>query len=422
MFLLLASCSFRQGDWRGISRHFVQSRTPTQVASHAQKYFIRQNNMNKRKRRSSLFDIVNEAPEEPAKAGGRVDGVAGGAGGASAIPGGLSMAFASHLGGYNPTGVAPPATFSAHGANPPGVAAASATRGDKSASTSDIGTAGEAAAATIAALSMAGSPAATAGYRAAAAAAAAPGARGGSFPGVGRASELDAATKAAQAQAQAAQVNGFAAMMAQMGAMGQMGQMGSFPPPANWMATYHQFLSQMTAAGGGGAAGGGYGGEPVRGDAHGRHPGGRHVPAGHDGGHANAGRGARVPGKRARGFVPPDGGARRARRAGERPSRGLRRGESRDGDGVTVDSFRRDTCVLPCAACVWHAAASRMTPPPPRRRLPRARGAAPRAAVHSRAPARDATRRGLYVAAARRARTHGMSAGARRFVLCPLLD
>ena len=43
-----------QGDWRGISRHFVQSRTPTQVASHAQKYFIRQNNMNKRKRRSSL--------------------------------------------------------------------------------------------------------------------------------------------------------------------------------------------------------------------------------------------------------------------------------------------------------------------------------------------------------------------------------
>jgi hypothetical protein len=47
-----------QGDWRGISRQFVLSRTPTQVASHAQKYFIRQNNLNKRKRRSSLFDIV----------------------------------------------------------------------------------------------------------------------------------------------------------------------------------------------------------------------------------------------------------------------------------------------------------------------------------------------------------------------------
>ena len=155
------------------------------------------------------------------------------------------MAFASHLGGYNPTGVVPPTTFSAHGTTPPGVAAAPAKRGDKSAGTSDIGTAGEAAAATIAALSMAGSPAATAGYRAAAAA---PGARGGSLPGPSGAADLDAATKAAQAQAQAAQVNGFAAMMAQMGAMGQMGQMGSFPPPANWMATYHQFLSQMTAA------------------------------------------------------------------------------------------------------------------------------------------------------------------------------
>jgi hypothetical protein len=47
-----------QGDWRGISRQFVTSRTPTQVASHAQKYFIRQNNLHKRKRRSSLFDIV----------------------------------------------------------------------------------------------------------------------------------------------------------------------------------------------------------------------------------------------------------------------------------------------------------------------------------------------------------------------------
>lgn len=48
-----------KGDWRGISRNFVTSRTPTQVASHAQKYFLRQGNLNKRKRRSSLFDIVN---------------------------------------------------------------------------------------------------------------------------------------------------------------------------------------------------------------------------------------------------------------------------------------------------------------------------------------------------------------------------
>ncbi|CAL5436925.1 unnamed protein product [Camellia sinensis] len=47
-----------KGDWRGISRNYVISRTPTQVASHAQKYFIRQCNASRRKRRSSLFDIV----------------------------------------------------------------------------------------------------------------------------------------------------------------------------------------------------------------------------------------------------------------------------------------------------------------------------------------------------------------------------
>ncbi|KAJ8505982.1 hypothetical protein OPV22_006868 [Ensete ventricosum] len=47
-----------KGDWRGISRNFVTTRTPTQVASHAQKYFLRQNSLNKKKRRSSLFDVV----------------------------------------------------------------------------------------------------------------------------------------------------------------------------------------------------------------------------------------------------------------------------------------------------------------------------------------------------------------------------
>ncbi|KAL6006081.1 hypothetical protein ACLOJK_040126 [Asimina triloba] len=36
--------------------------TPTQVASHAQKYFIRQSNTSRRKRRSSLFDMVPDAP------------------------------------------------------------------------------------------------------------------------------------------------------------------------------------------------------------------------------------------------------------------------------------------------------------------------------------------------------------------------
>ncbi|KAJ4960911.1 hypothetical protein NE237_020821 [Protea cynaroides] len=47
-----------KGDWRGISRNFVKTRTPTQVASHAQKYFLRRSNLNRRRRRSSLFDMT----------------------------------------------------------------------------------------------------------------------------------------------------------------------------------------------------------------------------------------------------------------------------------------------------------------------------------------------------------------------------
>lgn len=50
-----------KGDWRGISRNFVKTRTPTQVASHAQKYFLRRTNQNRRRRRSSLFDITTDS-------------------------------------------------------------------------------------------------------------------------------------------------------------------------------------------------------------------------------------------------------------------------------------------------------------------------------------------------------------------------
>lgn len=49
---------YGKGDWRNISRNFVTSRTPTQVASHAQKYFIRQLSGGKDKRRSSIHDIT----------------------------------------------------------------------------------------------------------------------------------------------------------------------------------------------------------------------------------------------------------------------------------------------------------------------------------------------------------------------------
>lgn len=50
-----------KGDWRGISRNYVKTRTPTQVASHAQKHFLRRNNLNRRRRRSSLFDITTDS-------------------------------------------------------------------------------------------------------------------------------------------------------------------------------------------------------------------------------------------------------------------------------------------------------------------------------------------------------------------------
>ncbi|KAJ0967953.1 hypothetical protein J5N97_024870 [Dioscorea zingiberensis] len=52
---------YGKGDWRGISRSAVKTRTPSQVASHAQKYFLRleakQKNL-KPPKRKSIHDIT----------------------------------------------------------------------------------------------------------------------------------------------------------------------------------------------------------------------------------------------------------------------------------------------------------------------------------------------------------------------------
>ncbi|KAI3429481.1 hypothetical protein D9Q98_005572 [Chlorella vulgaris] len=49
---------YGRGQWKQISRYYVPSRTPTQVASHAQKHFLRQSGAQKRR---SRFSAVEEA-------------------------------------------------------------------------------------------------------------------------------------------------------------------------------------------------------------------------------------------------------------------------------------------------------------------------------------------------------------------------
>ena len=50
---------YGRDDWRNISRWSVKTRTPTQVASHAQKYYNRQLNPASRdSKRKSIHDIT----------------------------------------------------------------------------------------------------------------------------------------------------------------------------------------------------------------------------------------------------------------------------------------------------------------------------------------------------------------------------
>ncbi|KAJ7954607.1 transcription factor DIVARICATA-like [Quillaja saponaria] len=71
---LLGLDKYGKGDWRSISRNFVVTRTPTQVASHAQKYFIRLNSMNKDRRRSSIHDITSVGSGEISAPPGPITG------------------------------------------------------------------------------------------------------------------------------------------------------------------------------------------------------------------------------------------------------------------------------------------------------------------------------------------------------------
>ncbi|RVX21627.1 Transcription factor DIVARICATA [Vitis vinifera] len=57
---LYKNITFGKGDWRNISRHCVITKSPTQVASHAQKYFKRHSSSassSARRRRCSIHDI-----------------------------------------------------------------------------------------------------------------------------------------------------------------------------------------------------------------------------------------------------------------------------------------------------------------------------------------------------------------------------
>jgi SHAQKYF class myb-like DNA-binding protein len=117
---LLGLEKFGKGDWRSISRNYVKTRTPTQVASHAQKYFNRLNATNKDRRRSSIHDITNVEGEDIAVPQGPITGSTSGAGGSSSPrrSGKRSPPAAvvpSHVGMFGGTTIGTPVNLPQHG-------------------------------------------------------------------------------------------------------------------------------------------------------------------------------------------------------------------------------------------------------------------------------------------------------------------
>ncbi|XP_074272044.1 uncharacterized protein LOC141595965 [Silene latifolia] len=56
---LLGLRKYGKGDWKSISRNYVITKSSTQVASHAQKYYKRHDQSTARRKRASIHDIVN---------------------------------------------------------------------------------------------------------------------------------------------------------------------------------------------------------------------------------------------------------------------------------------------------------------------------------------------------------------------------
>ncbi|XP_019163834.1 PREDICTED: transcription factor DIVARICATA-like isoform X2 [Ipomoea nil] len=107
---LLGLDKYGKGDWRSISRNFVVTRTPTQVASHAQKYFIRLNSMNKDRRRSSIHDITSVNSGDVSTPQGPITGQTNGTTAAGSSSGKSNKQPAAHpgVGVYGPTTIGQP--------------------------------------------------------------------------------------------------------------------------------------------------------------------------------------------------------------------------------------------------------------------------------------------------------------------------